>query len=165
MKCKMHTLTPINLRVGNWVTARRSASLPPIFGLVWQRVWLVGKSTSAFPTPERWGFGHRRWLFLKTECFRGFENHGESVFDAIDVACQDAGGLDALQYFWPNRAVMGFVLGNQVGVVFEVQCQYKLFHGCLVFVTYRVSDDAEIAVGEICLAKIATTAKQRAGTR
>ena len=104
-------------------------------------------------------------FFFKTECFRGFENHGESVFDAIDVACQDAGGLDALQYFWPNRAVMGFVLGNQVGVVFEVQCQYKLFHGCLVFVTYRVSDDAEIAVGEICLAKIATTAKQSVGTR
>jgi len=32
-----------------------------------------------------------------------------------------------------------------VGVVFEVQGQYKLFHGCAIFGAYRVLDDAEIA--------------------
>ncbi len=60
---------------------------------------------------------------------------------------------------------MCFVFRNEVGVVFEVEGECKLLHGCLGIVAHRELGDAKIAVGEICLAKIATTAKQSVGTR
>jgi hypothetical protein len=40
---------------------------------------------------------------------------------------------------------MGFVFRNEAVIVFEVQCQYELFHGCAILGAYRVLDGAGIA--------------------